>query len=158
MAIKEKRKLMNREEYRLQLFLSEIFSKDFIVNKEVYSIDNKSRIDLIISDNNNSFGIEIKKPDLHTKNLVEGFWQSYKYSLTEWKGFGKIPIFYCYNRSKFNQNDNFLISRLLGYKGIGLVKQTKNYGWILTKSGDRIWSQNEGMTNKGLTIKNYCHR
>jgi len=27
----------------------------------------------------------------------------------------------------------------------------------LTKSGDRIWSQKEGMTKKGLTIKNYRH-
>jgi hypothetical protein len=148
---------MNRDEYRLQLLLCEVFSEDFIVNTEVYSINNKNRIDLIITNGNNSFGIEIKKPDLHTKNLVEGFWQCYNYSLTEWKGFGKIPIFYCYDRTKINQTDNFIISRLLGYKGIGFVRKTNYYGWLLTKSGDRIWSQKEGMTNKGLTIKNYCH-
>ena len=85
-------------EKELQYKTCQYFSKHFNVEYEVWSVDMKSRIDLVLvhkSDINKTFpfGIEMKKADMKKgKNIADWIKQGCLYSQKEFKGYGKLII------------------------------------------------------------------
>ena len=74
--------------------LCKYMSRYFDVFTEVGSLDGKSRIDIVLKSNDGySFGIEVKNvSEQKPGDFVKHAMQCRRYSLSAFKGFGKIPI------------------------------------------------------------------
>lgn len=88
----------NKNEFELQDKLEKYFSKNFHVFREVWSTDNKKRIDIILIHKSDMkkeypFGIEVKIDDKKSgKQIALWLKQAVTYSQKTFKNFGKCHI------------------------------------------------------------------
>jgi hypothetical protein len=91
----------------------------------------RKRIDAIIKSKETgiAFGVEFKRKDLDGfSNFSSWLKQSIGYSLTDFPGFGRIPILVCPGMEYPNKDINFVLKRVAGDFALGeLVKITNKY-------------------------------
>ena len=142
----------------------------FLFEHEVWGtgIDGRRRrIDSIITPLNTSewarpdikFGVEYKRPGeyLALSGMVNLVSQSIAYSMTEWDGYGRLPILmwsleldptYC------NHNGEMVNRHLLTKYNVGDLRYLKrSKTWEIRFGSERIWTLSDGTTGHGKRWK-----
>lgn len=101
------------------------------------------------------FGVEIKRPgeQLNLSGMVNLVSQSIAYSMTNWDGYGKLPILMCsleFDPTYCNSNGEMVIRHLLTKYNVGDLRyRTYMKTWEIVFGSERIWTLNQGTTGHG---------
>jgi hypothetical protein len=142
----------------LKCILIEQLSKDFVVHDEVsgvHCLGGRYAIDLVIQPRNKTgwknpsvaMGIELKKinPDSKT-DYTHWVKQCIDYSLTNWDGFGHIPVFMGPGAFDYYNANRDIRSLLSSYR-IGFVDSVHGFQLVLAEK--RVWCQYHGVQDMG---------
>jgi hypothetical protein len=120
----------------------------------------RKRIDAIIRSKENgiAFGVEFKREDLEGfGNFSSWLKQSIGYSLTDFPGYGRIPILVCPGINYPNEEINFVAKRIAGDFALGeLVRRSNRYDGIFYRIlfKDHVyWDSRNGFSETSKKMK-----
>jgi hypothetical protein len=124
---------------------------------------------------NIALGIEFKAPTdriqdrRERKDKAKIISQCIDYSLVEWDGYGRQPIFFCPGFAETQENDEdwflenwdynlgfkrgvgYMMAALMGQNNVGELKHSMHLGWVFLMNGHhRIWSERMGPRPGGV--------